>query len=76
MGRFKQQCIQEQYDFFDDCVDLMQESETIHEFYAKFAAAEKDGDLVRPEHMSMTEFEEMAAEAWEDVWSDYLTPLS
>ena len=36
----------------------------------------KDGSISRPEHISMTEFEEAAAEAWHEVWADYLTPLS
>ena len=40
----------------------------------KFNAAEKDGSIARPEHISMTDFEEAAAEAWHEIWSDYQPP--
>ena len=42
----------------------------------RFNAAEKDGSIQRPEHISMTELEEQAAEAWHDLWADYQQPIS
>ncbi len=76
MGQVKNKMMDEQQEFWDECTDMMKSSETIQEFWQQFNAAEKDGSISRPEHISMTEFEEAAAEAWHEVWSDYLTPLS
>ena len=76
MGKLKAKMMEEEDKFWDDCTDMMKESECIQEFWGKFNAAEKDGSINKPEHISMTEFEEAAAEAWHEVWSDYLTPLS
>ncbi len=76
MGRVKQKMMEDEDKFWDDCVDMMKDSECIQEFWGKYNAAEKDGSIFRPEHISMTEFEEAAAEAWHDLWADYITPLT
>ena len=76
MGKLKSKIMDEEQNFWEDCIDMMKESESIQEFWGHYNAAEKDGSISRPEHISMTEFEEAAAEAWHEVWSDYLTPLS
>ena len=74
MGRFKQKMMEEESNFWNDCTDIMKDSECIQEFWGKFNAAEKDGSIKRPEHISMTELEEQAAEAWHEIWSDYQPP--
>ena len=74
MGKFKQKMMEEESNFWDDCTDMMKDSECIQEFWGKFNAAEKDGSIARPEHISMTDFEEAAAEAWHEIWSDYQPP--
>ena len=74
MGKVKQQMMEEEDKFWDDCTDMMKESECIQEFWGKFNAAEKDGSIARPEHISITDFEEAAAEAWHEIWSDYQPP--
>jgi len=76
MGRFKDKMMEEQQEFWDDCIDIMKESECIQEFWGRYNAAEKDGSIKRPEHISMTELEEQAGEAWHDLWADYITPLT
>ena len=76
MGKLKAKMMEEEDKFWDDCTDMMKESECIQEFWGKFNAAEKDGSINKPEHISMTEFEEAAAEAWHDLWADYITPLT
>ena len=76
MGKLKAKMMDEQQEFWDDCIDMMKSSENIQEFWGQYNAAEKDGSISRPEHISMTEFEEAAAEAYAEVWADYLTPLS
>ena len=76
MGRVKEKMMEEEDKFWDDCTDMMKDSECIQEFWGKFNAAEKDGSIQRPEHISMTELEEQAAEAWHDLWADYITPLT
>ena len=76
MGRLKAKMMDEEIKFWDDCADMMKESECIQEFWGKFNAAEKDGSIQRPEHISMTELEEQAGEAWHDLWADYITPLT
>ena len=76
MGKVKQQMMQEEDNFWGTCIDMMKESESIQEFWLRFNAAEKDGSIFRPEHISRTELEEQAAEAWHDLWADYITPLT
>ena len=76
MGKVKQQMMEEESNFWGDCIDMMKESECIQEFWERYNAAEKDGSIQRPEHISMTELEEQAAEAWHDLWADYITPLT
>tara|TARA_R100001015_G_C4519725_1_gene89069 strand:- start:428 stop:646 length:219 start_codon:yes stop_codon:yes gene_type:complete len=71
MGRFKDKMMEEEQEFWDDCIDMMKESEVIQEFWGQYNAAEKDGSIKRPEYISMTEFEEAVAEAWHDLWADY-----
>ena len=71
MGQVKQQIMEEEDKFWDDCTDMMKESECIQEFWGKFNAAEKDGSIKRPEHISITELEEATAEAWTELWSEY-----
>ena len=74
MGRLKAKMMDEENKFWDDCTDMMKESECIQEFWGKVNAAEKDGRISKPEHISMTEFEEAAAEAWHEIWADYQPP--
>ena len=74
MGRLKAKKLDEENKFWDDCTDMMKESECIQEFWGKFNAAEKDGSISKPEHISMTEFDEAAAEAWHEIWADYQPP--
>ena len=76
MGRFKDKMMDEEQEFWGDCIDMMKESECIQEFWGRYNAAEKDGSIQRPEHISMTELEEQAGEAWQDLWADYITPLT
>lgn len=76
MGKMKAKMMDEESLFWGDCIDMMKESESIQEFWGRFNAAEKDGSIQRPEHISMTELEEQAAEAWHDLWADYITPLT
>ena len=76
MSRLKDKMIEEQQDFWGDCIDMMKESESIQEFWGRFNAAEKDGSIQRPEHISMKELEEQAAEAWYELWADYHQPIS
>jgi len=76
MGKMKAKMMDEEQSFWDDCIDMMKESESIQEFWGHYNAAEKDGSINRPEHISMTEFEDAAAEAWHETWADYITPLT
>ena len=76
MGKVKQHMMQEEDNFWGACIDMMKESECIQEFWGRYNAAEKDGCIQRPGHISMTELEEQAAEAWHDLWADYITPLT
>ena len=76
MGRFKQKMMDEESLFWGDCIDMMKESESMQEFWGRFNAAEKDGSIQRPEHISMKELEEQAAEAWYELWADYHQPIS
>ena len=76
MGRFKQKMMDEEQEFWDACIDMIKSSEVIQEFWGQYNAAEKDGSIQRPEHISMTEFEEAVSEAWDETWSDYKPPLT
>jgi len=71
MGAYKQYCVDQVEKFFDSCLDLMKESESIHEFYGKLEAHQKEGELLRPDTMTANEFEEYAEEVYKEVWSDY-----
>ena len=71
MGKLKDKMIEEQQEFWDACTDMMKTSETIQDFWQQYNAAEKDGSISRPEHISITDFEEAAGEAYAEVWSDY-----
>ena len=71
MGQVKNKMMNEQQEFWDECTDMMKSSETIQEFWQQYNAAEKDGSISRPEHISMTELEEAIAESWNEVWSKY-----
>jgi len=71
MGAYKQYCVDQEEKFFDSVSDLMKESESIHEFYGKLEAHQKEGELLRPDTMTVAEFEEQAEEVYNEVWSDY-----
>ena len=71
MGEYKQYCIDQEEKFFDSCLDLMKESESILEFYGKLEAHQKEGELLRPDTMTASEFEERAEDVYNEVWSDY-----
>jgi len=71
MGAYKQYCVDQEEKFFDLVSDLMKESESIHEFYGKLEARQKEGELLRPDTMTVAEFEEQAEEVYNEVWSDY-----
>ena len=71
MGAYKQYCVDQEDVFFDSCLDLMKESESIYEFYGKLEAHQKEGELLRPDTMTAAEFEEQVEEVYNEVWSDY-----
>jgi len=71
MGAYKQYCFDQEEKFFDSCLDLMKESESILEFYGKLEARQKEGELLRPDTMTASEFEERAEDVYNEVWSDY-----
>ena len=71
MGAYKQYCFDQEEKFFASCLDLMKESESIHEFYGKLEAHQKEGELLRPDTMTASEFEERAEDVYNEVWSDY-----
>jgi len=71
MGAYKQYCFDQEEKFFDSCLDLMKESESILEFYGKLEAHQKEGELLRPDTMTASEFEERAEDVYNEVWSDY-----
>ena len=71
MGAYKQYCVDQEEKFFDSVSDLMKESESIYEFYGKLEARQKEGELLRPDTMTVAEFEEQAEEVYNEVWSDY-----
>lgn len=68
MAEVKNLIMQEEDEFFSDCIDIIKESESIQEFYGRFAALEKDGDIIRPSHISQKEFEEQSEEYFEEYW--------
>ena len=68
MAEVKNLIMQEEDEFFSDCIDIIKESESIQEFYGRFAALEKDGDIIRPSHISQKEFEEQSQEYFEEYW--------
>ncbi len=76
MGQVKNKMMEEEEEFWNECTDMIKSSENIQEFWGQYSAAEKDGSISRPENISMTELEEAIAESWNEVWTDYLTPLS
>ena len=76
MGQVKNKMMEEEEEFWNECTDMIKSSEDIQEFWGQYSAAEKDGSISRPENISMTELEEAIAESWNEVWADYLTPLS
>ena len=55
----------------DEVVARLGESETIQEFYGRFAAAEKDGDIKRPSNISQERFQEEAEEYFNEYWSKF-----
>jgi len=69
MAQVKKLIMQEEDKFFSDCIDIIKESETIQEFYGRFAALEKDGDIKRPEHISQEEFQSQAEEYFGEFWN-------
>ena len=71
MGQVKQQIMEEEDKFWNDCLDKMKDSECIEEFWRKYNDAEKDGSIKRPEHISRKEFEEDTDEVWTELWSKY-----
>ena len=72
MGRLMQHIMQEEDKFFSDCIDIIKESETIQEFYGRFAALEKDGDIKRPSNISQERFQEEAEEYFNEYWSKFI----
>ena len=44
---------------------------SIYEFYGKLEARQKEGELLRPDTMTVAEFEEQVEEVYNEVWSDY-----
>ena len=69
MGKLKDKMMEEQQEFWDACTDMMKTSETMQDFWGQYNAAEKDGSISKPEHISMTDFEEAASEAYAEIWS-------
>ena len=53
MGAYKQYCFDQEEKFFDSVSDLMKESESIYEFYGKLEARQKEGELLRPDTMTV-----------------------
>ena len=76
MGKVKQQMMEEQEEFWNDCQDIMSGAETITEFFGMFEAAEKAGEVQRPEHISHKQFTEEAKEAYSLFWEKYQPPLT
>ena len=71
MAEVKKLIMQEEDKFFSDCIDIIKESESTQEFYSRFAALEKDGDIKRPSHISQEQFQEEAEEYFNEYWSKF-----
>tara|TARA_Y100001938_G_scaffold135978_1_gene198286 strand:- start:139 stop:357 length:219 start_codon:yes stop_codon:yes gene_type:complete len=71
MAEVKKLIMQEEDKFFSDCIEIIKESESIQEFYGRFAALEKDGDIKRPSHISQEQFQEEAEEYFNEYWSKF-----
>ena len=72
MAEVKKLIMEEEDKFFSDCIDIIKESETIQEFYGRFAALEKDGDIIRPSNISQEQFQEEAEEYFNEYWSKFI----
>jgi len=72
MAQVKNLIMQEEDKFFSDCIDIIKESESIQEFYGRFEALEKDGDIKRPSHISQEDFEYQAEEYFNEYWSKFI----
>ena len=72
MAQVKNLIMQEEDKFFSDCIDIIKESESIQEFYDRFASLEKDGDIKRPSHISQKDFEYQAEEYFNEYWSKFI----
>ncbi len=72
MAKVKNLIMQEEDKFFSDCIDIIKESETIQEFYGRFAALEKDGDIIRPSNISQERFQEEAEEYFNEYWKKFI----
>ena len=72
MGRLMQHIIEEEENFWEDCQEVIADSETIQEFYGKIESLEKDGDIKRPTHISQKDFEYQAEEYFNEYWSKYI----
>ena len=72
MGRLMQHIIEEEENFWEDCQEVIADSETIQEFYGKIESLEKDGDIIITQHISQKEFEEQSEEYFEEYWSKYI----
>ena len=72
MAKVKNLIMKEEDKFFSDCIDIIKESETIQEFYGRFAALEKDGDIKRPSHISQKDFEYQAEAYFNEDWSKFI----
>ena len=68
MGRLMQHIIEEEENFWEDCQEVIADSETIQEFYGKIESLEKDGDIIRPPHISQKQFIEQSEEYFEEYW--------
>tara|TARA_R100001463_G_C3397967_1_gene207678 strand:+ start:256 stop:474 length:219 start_codon:yes stop_codon:yes gene_type:complete len=71
MGQVKKLIMQEEKKFWEKCDNIMKNSESILEFFGRVEASQKDGDIIRPEHISYEQFTEDSHDNWNKVWSDY-----
>tara|TARA_Y100000114_G_C11504554_1_gene206032 strand:- start:283 stop:501 length:219 start_codon:yes stop_codon:yes gene_type:complete len=71
MGRLMQHIIEEEENFWEDCKEVIADSETIQEFYGKIESLEKDGDIIRPPHISQERYQEEAEEYFNEYWSKF-----
>jgi hypothetical protein len=72
MGRLMQHIIEEEENFWEDCQEVITDSETIQEFYGKIESLEKDGYIKRPSHISQKDFEYQAEEYFNEYWSKFI----